>query len=95
MTRIPNELRAGLVTAAFTFVGLFAMSGIGWLGDVAEWANTGGEVAFPSVSVLAYGAASAATAALSGALNALYRWAQTKVGAGSVPVYEPVEVVHR
>lgn len=84
-----DSVKAALWTALFTFLSVFATTAIGWVGDVAEWANGAGTTAFPSVSVLAYGAVSALTAAGAGFLNWVVRATQkaTGVGAGTVPSY--------
>lgn len=85
-----NELRAALATAVVTFLTLFAASAVGFVGQLQEWADTGGE--FPDVSVLGRAAVSAALAALAGLVNYAYRWLQAR-GAlpGSGPVYPSVK----
>lgn len=56
-------------TALWSFIGLFGMSLVGFLQQVIEWANAGGEVAFPSVSVLGFAAISAAVSAIIGLVS--------------------------
>lgn len=81
-----NALRAGLATAAFTFVVLFGGSLVGWLDQVVEWAETEG-ASFPTLSVLGRAAVSAAAAAGAGAVNTVVRWAQGAKGRGHPPDY--------
>ena len=86
-----NAARAALWTAAFSFVGLFGVSLVGWLGDVAQWSQAaldGTTVAFPPLSVLAYAAVSAAASAAIGLVNFVVRYAQARgVLPGSGPSY--------
>lgn len=88
--RVPDSIKAGAYTAVFSFITLFGLSLVGWLNDVVEWASNDGTVAFPSGSGLAKAAASAATAALIGLVNAVIRWAQDQTGVGpETPDYTP------
>lgn len=83
-----NELRAAVTTAVITFLTLFTTAAVGFVGQLQEWASTGGE--FPDVSVLGRAAVSAALAALAGLVNYAYRWLQAKqVLPGSGPTYPP------
>ena len=84
---LSNETRAALATFANTTIGTFALTATGWLGDVAEWANSSGATTFPSLSVLGYGAVAAVTGAAAGATNWVYRKVQSSMGWGSGPVY--------
>jgi hypothetical protein len=84
-----DSLKAALYTALFTFVALFAVSLIGWVDDVAEWAKDDGvTIEFPDPSVLIKASFAAAAAALSGLLNFVVRWAQGHLGWGEVPTYK-------
>lgn len=82
-----NELKAGAVTAAFTFIGAFALGALGWVAEVAAWASSEGASDFPGYSALGYAVAAALVAAVTGLLNFLVRWAQ---GKGWVPGNGPV-----
>lgn len=83
-----NEFRAAATTAVITFLTLFAASAVGFVGQLQEWASTGGQ--FPDVSVLGKAAVSAAIAGLAGLVNFAYRWLQSKEALpGSGPVYPP------
>lgn len=73
-----DAFKAALWTALFSFLALFGVSLIGWTGDVVEWANNEGATAFPSLSVLGYAAVSAFGAAMTGLLNFVVRFAQSK-----------------
>lgn len=87
---MPDSIKAGLYTAAFSFVTLFGLSLLGWLNDVVEWASSEGTTVFPDASGLAKAAASAATASLIGVVNAVVRWAQDRTGIGpETPDYTP------
>lgn len=73
-----DAFKAALWTVLFSFIGLFGASLIGWTGDVIEWANSEGAVAFPSLSVLGYAAVSAFGSAVIGLVNFVVRFAQSK-----------------
>lgn len=81
-----NELRAALTTAVVTFLTLFTAAAVGFVGQLQEWASTGGE--FPDISVLGRAAVSAALAAAAGLVNFVYRWLQAQeVLPGRGPTY--------
>ena len=83
-----DAIRAGLYTALFAFIGLFFPGLVGWLSSVGEWADSEGNAPFPAFSSLGYLAVSALSAAIAGAVNALYRLAQARgVIPGKGPVY--------
>lgn len=84
-----DSLKAALWTALWTFVGLFVVSLLGWVGDVSKWAD-GSLNSFPDVDPLAKAAVSALVAAAAGLLNWIFRFAQSK-GAlpGNGPTYNP------
>lgn len=65
-------------TVLFSFVGLFGVSLVGWMGDVIAWADAEGASPFPSLSVLGYAAVSAFGAASIGFVNFVVRFAQSK-----------------
>jgi len=76
-------LRAAYRTAGQTFLGMFGLSLLGWLSQVAEWAgNTTGD--FPSVSPLGKAVVAAMVAASSGVVAALM-----KVAGSNGPSYTP------
>lgn len=85
-----DAIKAGAYTALWTFVALFGATATGWAGDVVtwaqEWADTGAAGDFPSLSVLAAGATSAAFSALSGLVGTAVRLAQAKT---SLPGHPP------
>lgn len=85
---IKNALKAGLWTALFSFIGLFFLSAIGWVNKVAEWASSNGTAEFPDLSILAYAAVSAASAAVIGLFNAVVRAFQGATGLGTTPSYD-------
>lgn len=83
-----DAIKAGLWTALFTFVGLFGLSLVGWLQDVASWASSSGAEPLPGLTSLGYAAVSAATAAVVGLINAVVRLAQVATGKGDAgPTY--------
>lgn len=86
LNRLPNWLRAGVVTSVFVALPVFLLSLSDWLADVAEWA-AGENVEFPDISTLRSAAVALVFAAISGGLNAAYRWAQERTNTGTVPVY--------
>jgi hypothetical protein len=83
-----NAIRAGATTAGFSFVVLFGATVIGWSQDVTQWASDSGASPFPGLSVLGYGAVSAAASAAIGAINGFVRWAQGRLGMGTPPNYD-------
>lgn len=85
---LKNAIKAGAWTALFTFIGLFFLSAIGWVQDVAQWANSSGTLEFPDLSVLAYAAVSAACAAVIGLFNAIVRAVQSMTHIGTTPSYD-------
>lgn len=85
--KIPDWARAGLMTGVFVFVSGVAATLVGWLNDVASWADASGGTPFPDPSVLRGALASAAAAALTGALNAAVRAVQARFTIGSPPLY--------
>lgn len=85
-----NSLKAAAWTALFTFLGMFGITLLGFLQEVASWAGSSGTTPFPEVSVLGYGLIAAAVAAVIGIVNFVVRYAQT-VGVipGRAPEYSP------
>lgn len=77
-----NSAKAGLWTALFSFITLFAVTLLGWLQDVVLWASDSGVAEFPDLSVLGYGFVSAAAAAAIGLVNFGLRFVQ---GSSSLP----------
>lgn len=86
MKRLPNWLRAGVMTTFFAAVIPFLLAVIGWLEEVAEWA-AGERLDFPDISVLRTAAVSLVIAVLIGAGNAAVRWFQERANVGTTPVY--------
>lgn len=66
--RMNDAIRRALRTFAQTFLGLYLIRLVGFLGQLSEWAGcneTGGDAcSFPDVSVLGYGLVVAASAAV-------------------------------
>lgn len=85
MTKLSNSIRAALVTAFVTFIGLFSVSVLGWL-TLAQEAVASGD-SFPSLSILASGALSAGLAAVVGLVNFVIRATQEHLSLGNPPVY--------
>lgn len=82
-----NSLKAALYTALWSFLGVFSVSLLGWLGDVATWAGTDG-AEFPAVTPLGKAAVAAFAAAASGAIGWVVRIAQSHhLLPGSAPSY--------
>lgn len=68
----PDWLRAAWRTAGQTFLGMFGLSLLGWLSDVASWAGST-EGTFPSVSPLGKALVAAMVAGASGVVAALMK----------------------
>jgi hypothetical protein len=86
-----DQLKAAAYTALWAFVGVFGLSLLGWVNDIASWANDTAAGAFPDVSVLAKAAVSAGAAAAAGLVTWVVRYAQSKgVLPGSGPTYPTV-----
>lgn len=91
-----NSAKAGLWTALWTFIGTFALLTLTpWMGEVAQWAEAEGALAFPSLSTLAYGAVAALTSAASGFIGFVVRVVQSRTSLpggppnyGTPPPYE-------
>lgn len=81
-----NALRAAAWTALFSFIGLFGLSLLGWLQDVAAWASSSGREPLPGLSTLGYGLVAAAVSAVIGLVNFAVRYAQAR---GLVPGTPP------
>lgn len=62
------EVRSGIRVAVYTFIGMFSLSLIGFLGDVQQWA-TSDNVVFPAIEPLGKALAAAVTSALSGLIS--------------------------
>lgn len=79
-----DALKAALWTALFTFVAVFGISLLGWVSDVAAWAssNTTTSTDFPSITPLAKAAVAAVAAGVTGLVNWVVRFAQSK---GALP----------
>lgn len=73
--RLPDSARRAVRTAAATFVGVFGVTLLGWVNDVAAWAGTSG-AHFPSVNPLGKGAVSALCAAAVGLVTYLQNLAE-------------------
>jgi hypothetical protein len=73
-----DAVKAALYTALWTFIGLFAVSLLGLVQQVAQWASSSGHTPLPGLSVVGYAVVSAFTAAASGLVAFVVRYAQTK-----------------
>lgn len=89
VNKLPNWLQAAWNTALATFFGVFGAASIGWLGDLANAVEDGGDI--PSVAVVTSAAVAGASAAAAGLINAVVRFLQTHFGTGSVPSYGPAD----
>jgi len=91
-----NSAKAGAWTSLFTFVTLFGLSLVGWIGDLVVWASSNGIEAFPDLSTLGYAAVVAVASAASGFVNFVVRYAQAKTGLpGSGPSYVDTSAVEK
>lgn len=86
LDKLPNPVRAGVVTSVVVFLSLFIPSLTGWLNAFVDALSEGGTM--PDLSVLGQAAASAGIAAFSGFINWAYRASQTALGVGKPPTYE-------
>jgi hypothetical protein len=93
MTRfnIPDWLRAALATAGFTFLTGLCATLVGWINDVADWANGAAGAPFPDPSVLRGSIASLGVALAVAVVNAGYRAIQERLGLGLTPDYTPAD----
>jgi hypothetical protein len=71
-----DSVKAALYTALWTFIGVFGVSLLGWIGDVAVWASSDTEM-FPSVTPLGKAAVAALAAAAAGFVGWVVRWTQS------------------
>jgi hypothetical protein len=83
MSKLPNWLRAGVVTSFFTAFGTFVTVFLGWLADVQKWVDSGGS--FPSPSALGSAVVSIVIAVVAGGMNAFVRYAQEQGWMGGSP----------
>ena len=86
LSRLPNWLRAGVMTAFWAAVVPFTLSLLSWLEEVAEWA-AGEPVEFPDISVVRRAFVALVIACIAGAANAFARYVQERKNLGSPPVY--------
>ena len=86
LDRLPNWLRAGVVSGTFTAVLTSGASVLTWLEDFFAWA-AGAPVAFPDLSVLRSAVVGIAAGGVIGGANAAYRYVQERMGSGNPPVY--------
>lgn len=86
LDRLPNWLRAGIVTGTLTAILGSAAAILAWLEAFFEWA-AGEPVAFPDLSILRAAAVGIAAGAVLGGFNAIFRWVQEHLGRGNPPIY--------
>jgi hypothetical protein len=86
LDRLPNWLRAGVVTGTFTAVLTSGASVLTWLEEFFAWA-AGEPVAFPDLSVLRSAVVGVAAGGVIGGANAAFRWVQERMRRGNPPVY--------
>lgn len=86
LDRLPSWLRAGVVTGTFVAVPGFLAALLDVVGDIASWA-AGETLHLPDLSTLRAAAVALVAGAITGALNAAYRWAQERAGRGNPPIY--------
>jgi len=85
-----DNWKAAAWSALATFIGVFGLAAVGFLSDVASWADGGGS--FPDVSVLGKAAVSAAVAAASGLVTWVLAWARRRnLLPGAAPTYPVAE----
>lgn len=91
-----DSFKAAAYTVLFSFITLFALSLLGWLGDVLAWAQDTNDITvFPDPSVLIKAAVSASVSAIIGLVNFVVRYVQGKVGGGEAPVYAKVRRIKK
>ena len=79
--RLPDPVRRALRTFLQVFVGIFAISLTGWLGDVTSWAScTAGCGSFPDVSPLGKAAVSAVAASAAAVVAFVQNLLEDKTG---------------
>lgn len=83
-----NAFRAAVNTAWQTFLGVFLLALLGFLGDVVGWLNETGAGEFPSVTPLGKAAVAGAAAAASFLVTWLIRTIQQTRNPLSGPHYE-------
>ena len=86
LDRLPNWLRAGVVTGAFVTIPGFIATLLDVVNDVASWA-AGTSVDLPDLSALRAAAVAVVAGGIAGGLNSLYRYVQERAGKGNPPVY--------
>lgn len=92
LDHLPSWLRAGVVTGTFVAVPGFIASMVDVVNDVASWA-AGTSVDLPDLSALRAAAVAVVAGAITGGLNAAYRWAQEVLArrrgepVGNPPIY--------
>lgn len=86
LDRLPSWLRAGVVTGTFVAVPGLIAALLDVVDEVASWA-AGETLALPDLSTLRSAAVAVVAGAISGALNAAYRFAQERLNRGNPPIY--------
>lgn len=86
--RLPNWLRAGIVTGTFTALPGFMAATLDVVNDFASWA-AGETVQLPDLAAWRAAAVSVVAGAITGGLNAAYRLWQERTNRGTPPVYPP------
>lgn len=76
--RLPDQVKAALATALFTFLTTFGASLIGWVQSLVDWAQLNGDGPAPDPSLLKSALFSAAAAAGIGFVNFVIRFVQAK-----------------
>jgi hypothetical protein len=69
-------------TFIIAFLGIWLPLLLGWLQDLADWANSDGQQPFPDMSALYYGGVSAAVAAFVAILNLIWNLTEDSIGKG-------------
>lgn len=85
--KLPDQVKAALATALFTFLSVFGGSLIGFVQSLIDWVNNAGPA--PDPSVLKSALFSAIAAAGVGAVNYVFRTVQAKTNVlpGTGPRY--------
>ena len=84
--KLPNWLRAGLMTGAFVAVPGLLAALIDVVDDVASWA-AGESLNLPDLSTVRSAFVAVVAGAIAGGLNAAWRYVQERRGLGTPPVY--------
>lgn len=86
LDRLPNWLRAGVVTGTWVALPGFIAATLDVVNDIASWL-AGTTVELPNLAAWRAAAVAVGAGAISGGLNAAYRYVQERLRRGNPPVY--------